>query len=86
MTMKLKDCLKQAEQGSAYWYAKESKDSPTSTSGLEKCWFRRDSTIEELQAALPNDGETYTYFYCKQWQKVGRRIDLVTVEEIEIEN
>tara|TARA_R100001143_G_C3319471_1_gene114034 strand:- start:623 stop:742 length:120 start_codon:yes stop_codon:yes gene_type:complete len=34
--MKLKDRLKQAEQGTAYWYAKTSKDDCFSTSGLEK--------------------------------------------------
>jgi len=82
--MKLKDCLKKAEQGTAYWYAKTSKDDCVSTSGLDKCWFRRDSTIEELQAALADRDETYTYFYCQQWQKVGRKIELVKVEEIDL--
>ena len=84
MAMTMKDRLKQAEQGRAYWYAKTNKDDSVRVSGVDDCWFRRDATIEELQAALPNPTETYTYFECVQYQKLGRKICRVVVEKIDL--
>tara|TARA_R100001143_G_C3319471_1_gene114033 strand:- start:472 stop:594 length:123 start_codon:yes stop_codon:yes gene_type:complete len=33
---------------------------------------------------LKDREEKYTYFYCEQYQKVGRRIELVKVDEIDL--
>ncbi len=80
--------LKRAEQGAAMWFAREKKDSGTTISGHGKFWFLRDANIADLKISLKeyekqNDIE-FNHFYCEQYKKVGRKIDMVKVCEVDL--
>lgn len=79
MGLRLKDNL-----GKCHWEAKESRDSAFSTCGVEPVWRDRNATVEDLLEAVENRCETYTYFYCEEWQRVGRSIKLVKIKEYDL--